>query len=304
MNIACATDGNYLPHCAIMLQTLLGQTSKPDDLHVFLIIDNVNSEQFNRVVPYLFDLLPSLSILRVDPACLSDFPVFGHATVATYFRLLLPGLLPAEVDRVIFIDSDTVVTSCLDPLWNLPLAGKALAAVPDHWISCRDQKHSLGSYFNAGVLLIDLQRWRQAAVLERGGAFARAHPEALRYWDQDVLNHVFQHDWLPMGHRWNACPHLFGLLPEFSLDPQQLSTSEQEAINDPAIVHFAGGGGRVKPWNARCLHPLRHHYLQARSLTPWASQPLEDTPPPPWRQLWDQTLFRAKCKARRLLGSA
>lgn len=287
-----------------MLQTLLRQTSKPDDLQVFLIIDNVSSEQFNRVVPYLFDLLPSLSILRVDPACLSPFPVFGHATVATYFRLLLPGLLPAEVERVIFIDSDTVVTSSLEPLWNLPLSGKALAAVPDHWISCRDQNHPLGSYFNAGVLLIDLRRWRQAAVLERGGAFARAHPEALRYWDQDVLNHVFQHDWLPMGHRWNACPHLFGLLPEFSLDSQQLSASEQEAIRDPAIVHFAGGGGRVKPWNARCLHPLRHHYLQARSLTPWAAQPLDDAPPPPWRQFWDQTLFRAKCKARELLGSA
>lgn len=303
MNIACATDGNYLPHCAIMLQTLLRQTTKPADLHVFLIIDNVTPDQFNRVIPYLFALLPSLSILRVDPSCLDHFPVFGHATVATYFRLLLPGLLPAEVDRVIFIDADTVVTADLEPLWNLPLEGKALAAVPDHWLSCREQNHPVGSYFNAGVLLIDLARWRQAGVLERGGAFAKAHPQALRYWDQDVLNHVFQDDWLAMGHRWNACPHLFGLLPDFRLDPETLSTSEQHAIAEPAIVHFAGGGRRVKPWNAHCQHPLRHHYLQARSQTPWACQPLDDAPPPKWRQIWDQSVFRAKCQARRLIGS-
>lgn len=304
MNIACATDGNYLPHCAIMLQTLLRHAEHPEALHVYLIIDNVSPQQFNAVVPYLYELLPSLSVLSVDPAGLADFPVFGHATVATYFRLLLPGLLPEELERVLFIDADTVVTASLDPLWSLSLEGKALAAVPDHWLSCREQNHPVGSYFNAGVLLIDLKRWRQADVLSQGAAFARAHPEALRYWDQDVLNHVFQGDWLALGHRWNACPHLFGLLPDFSLDPADLSASEQEAIDHPAIVHFAGGGGRVKPWNARCQHPLRHHYLQARSLTPWASQPLDEAPPPRWRQLWQQTLFRAKCQARRLLTPA
>ncbi|MFN9643544.1 MAG: glycosyltransferase family 8 protein [Cyanobacteriota bacterium] len=302
MKIVCATDGNYLPHCAIMLQSLLRHAANPQDLQVYLIIDNVSSEQFNRVIPYLHSLLPSLSILRVDPACLGFFPVFGHATVATYFRLLLPGVLPAELKRVLFIDADTVVTANLEPLWNLSLEGKALGAVPDHWLSCQEQDHPVGSYFNAGVLLIDLERWRQADVLERGGAFARAHPEALRYWDQDVLNHVFQHDWLPIGHRWNACPHLFGLLPDFSLDSQHLSASEQEAIADPAIIHFAGGGGRVKPWNAHCIHPRRHHYLEARALTPWGDEPLDDAPPSRWRQIWDDTLFRAKCRARRLLA--
>lgn len=285
-----------------MLQSLLRHMAAAEALRVFLIIDNVTPQAFELVIPYLFQSLPSLSILRANPEALQEFPVDGHATVATYFRLLLPTLLPAEIDRVIFIDSDTVVMADLWDLWKQPLQGKALGAVPEHIISCRGHGYTFGEYFNAGVMLIDLQRWREADLLNRGGAFARANPHRLRHWDQDVLNHVFLHDWLPIQDRWNACPHLFGLLPEASLAPEDLTASEQEAIRNPAIVHFAGGGGLVKPWNARCQHPLRHQYLSVRSGTPWASMPLDDAPPPQWRQMWDGALFRAKCQARQLMG--
>jgi lipopolysaccharide biosynthesis glycosyltransferase len=285
-----------------MLQSLLSQTAEAEKLRVFLIIDNVSSQAFKLVVPHLYQILPSLSILRADPTCLNNFPVNGHASVATYFRLLLPSLLPAEIDRVLFIDADTVVTADLQELWHQPLQGKALGAVPEHISSCRDHNYTFGDYFNAGVMLVDLQRWRQADVLSRGSEFARANADRLRHWDQDVLNHVFLNDWLPIKDRWNACPHLFGLLPDISLAPEDLTRFEQEAIQNPAIIHFAGGGGLVKPWNARCLHPLRHHYLKVRSLTPWSSQPLDDAPPPKWRQIWDESFFRAKCRARQLMG--
>jgi len=299
MQIVCATDGNYLPHCAIMLQTLRDHTANLDGLKVYLIIDNVSPMQFDACMPYLYRLIPSLSILRADPEQVRDFPVNGHATVATYFRLLLPGLLPQECKRAIFIDSDSVVTASLEPFWQLPLQGKALAAAPEHWISCRDHGYRHGHYFNAGVMLVDLERWRQADVLGRGALYAQANPDRMRHWDQDVLNHVFQDDWLSAGERWNACPHLFGLLGGFSCDPNDLSSTEAEAIRDPAIVHFAGPGP-VKPWNARCRHPLRHHYLKARAHTPWAHQPLVDAPPPRLQRLWERARQGSLRRLRRL----
>jgi lipopolysaccharide biosynthesis glycosyltransferase len=302
MNVVCATDGNYLRHCVIMLQTLLDTAAHPETVRIYLIIDNVSQEQFNTCIPFLYTKTEHLSILRADPSQVEAFPVNGHATVATYFRLLLPGLLPEQCRRAIFIDSDAVVCSNLEPLWQMPLEGKALAAVPEHWPSCRDHGYHHGHYFNAGVMLLDLERWRQSDVLGRGAAFARANPHRLRHWDQDVLNHVFEDDWLTIGERWNACPHLFGLMPEYSLADEDLTASEKEAINDPAIVHFSGPGP-VKPWNARCRHPLRHHYLQARSQMPWADQPLDDAPPPRLQRLWGEAMFRTKSSVKRLIES-
>jgi len=286
-----------------MLESLVVHGGANNDLRVFLIIDKVPQDTYKIAIPFLHELVPSLSILRAHLEPVRNFPVNGHASVATYFRLLLPDLLPAEVTRVIFIDSDAIVHSSLEPLWNLSLEGKSLGAVPDHWLSCRDHGYVHGNYFNAGIMLIDLDRWRQTDVLGIGAAFARANPDRLRHWDQDVLNHVFQDDWLAIGERWNACPHLFGLLPGFSLDPDQLSETEKRAIADPAIIHFAGPGP-VKPWNSRCMHPFRHLYREAKARTPWAKVPLDETPPPEVLRLWNRAVFRTKSGIRRWLSSS
>jgi lipopolysaccharide biosynthesis glycosyltransferase len=299
MNIVCATDGNYLPHCAAMLQSLVAN-AEDNEINIYLILDNVSTEVLVKSIEYLWQICPALNILKADPSDVVGFPVNGHATVATYFRLLLPGLLPSKLNRVIFIDSDAIVTTNLNELWNTPLHGKALAAVPDHWLSCRDHGYVHGEYFNAGIMLIDLERWRSTDILDKGRSFALANPHRLRHWDQDVLNHVFKDDWVTIGERWNACPHLYGLLPEYNLDPDQLTISEKAAISDPAIIHFAGPGP-IKPWNARCLHPLKHHYLQAKSKTPWADQPLDDLPPTKLVRLRKEVIFKAKTKLKGLL---
>jgi lipopolysaccharide biosynthesis glycosyltransferase len=299
MHIVCATDGNYMRHCIAMLQSLRKHNPDPD-LHVHLIFDNANPETLSLAVAHMRSLLPSFSLLQANSKPLDGFPVNGHATVATYFRLLLPELLPHSVNRVIFIDADTIVTDNLSPLWQMELHGHALAAVPEHRLSCKDHGHEFGSYFNAGVMLVDLDQWRQSNLLERGRRFANNNPDKMRHWDQDVLNHVFANDWLAISDRWNACPHLFGLTREYDDYDYQFTAEEKGAMANPAIVHFAGPGP-VKPWNARCQHIFRSRYLEAKAETPWASIALDDVPAPAWRQALDKKVFRIKCLLRRKL---
>ena len=298
MDVVCATDGNYLPHCVAMLQSLWSQHKDPN-LRVYLIYDNASTEVITKALDHLHSTLPSISLIKASAEPLEGFPVNGHATVATYFRLLVPELLPMSVKRVIFIDSDTIITSSLTELWQLPLQGKALAAVPEHELACHDHGYQHGEYFNAGIMLIDLEKWRSSDIINLGRIFAREHPDRMRHWDQDVLNHVFYGDWLAIGDRWNACPHLFGLTHGYD-DSYSYSPSEKLAISDPAIVHFAGPGP-VKPWNARCRHPLKQSYLEAKAETPWANQPLDDRPPPWIIDFYQKNLFRVKCKLRKLV---
>lgn len=280
-----------------MLSTLRHFNQDPD-LHVYLIFDNVDAKDLSLAVSHLGKILPGFSFIQASSKPLEGFPVNGHATVATYFRLLLPELLPMSVNRVIFIDSDTVITDSLGSLWNLDLQGKSIAAVAEHRISCKDHGHEFGSYFNAGIMLADLQKWRQSSLLERGRTFANAHPDRMRHWDQDVLNHVFKNDWIAIPDRWNACPHLFGLTPEYKDYDYVFTDDEREAQSNPAIVHFAGPGP-VKPWNSQCKHIYKDHYLAAKADTPWASTPLEDIPPHPWLLAINKAVFQAKCFVRR-----
>lgn len=296
MEIVCATDGHYLRHVVAMLESLWLHNPSPD-LRVYLIFDSVEPEELGKAASHLRQRLPHLCLLQASSQSLDGFPVNGHATVATYFRLLLPELLPHAVERVIFVDADTVVTASLSELWDIPLQDRMLAAVPEHRLSCHDHGYRFGEYFNAGVMLIDLDRWRRSELLSRGREFAIQHPDRLRHWDQDILNHVFAGQWLPLADRWNACPHLFGLTPGYDIAVYGRTPAEEEAIAAPGIVHFAGPG-RIKPWNALCTHPFRDHYRQVKALTPWASMPLDERPPPPWKQRLDQLIFQTKCRLK------
>lgn len=282
-----------------MLQSLWEHN--PDaNMHVYLIYDNVDSYKLSLAAGYLHAMLPGLSLMQASSKPLVGFPVSGHGSVAAYFRLLLPTMLPMSVERFIFIDADTIVLDNLSPLWELSLQGRALAAVAEHRLSCQDHGYEFGRYFNSGIMLVDLNKWRQSDLLKRGLRFAIQNPERLRHWDQDVLNYVFKDDWLSIPDRWNACPHLFGLSKDYDAIGYNLNSDEQEAFTNPAIVHFAGPGP-IKPWNARCQHPLKQKYLDAKAKTPWASTPLDDMPPHPWLLATKKAVFQAKCFVRRNL---
>lgn len=301
MNIVCAVDNNYLRHCAAMLHSL-AQKNPGHHLAVYVIHGDLDPAERAKFVGFVGQFLPSLSLLQADASVLAGFPVSGHVTVSTYFRLLLPTLLPAGLQRVLFIDSDTIITDSLGELWELPLAGHALAAVPEHRRSCADHGYVFGDYFNAGMMLVDLDRWRQAQLIERGRVFATANPHRLRHWDQDVLNHVFESQWLPVGDRWNACPHLYGLTGGYDLSRDKLTAAEIEAIDRPAIIHYAGPG-KVKPWHYHCRHPWRDSYREHSAATPWAQEPLLEQPPAWPIRVWQEGVFRVKCQAKALLGS-
>jgi lipopolysaccharide biosynthesis glycosyltransferase len=297
MNIVCTTDGNYLRHCVAMLESLWEHNPEAD-MHVYLIYDNVDSHKLSLAAGYLHSFLPGLSLMQASAKPLTGFPVSGHGSVAAYFRLLLPAMLPMSVERFVFIDADTIVVDSISPLWELPLEGRALAAVGEHRLSCQDHGYEFGGYFNSGIMVVDLNKWRQSDLLERGRRFASENPGRLRHWDQDVLNHVFEADWLPLPDRWNACPHLFGLCRDYDAIGYKFNAAEKEAYSNPAIIHFAGPGP-IKPWNAQCQHPLKGKYLEAKAKTPWSKTPLDDMPPPPWRRSMTQLVFQAKCFVRR-----
>ncbi|MEI6615712.1 MAG: glycosyltransferase family 8 protein [Cyanobium sp. ELA507] len=281
MNIVCTIDNNYVRHCAVMLRTL--RDGNPgDNLRVYIVHQALDPQERAKLVGYLGSFLPSVSFLQVEPDLLEGFPVFGHISIATYFRLLLPSILPPAMDRVLFIDCDVVVNGSLQELWATPLENRPLAAASDRNLPMQRQRLEMADdapYFNAGMMLINLEAWRREEVLSRGLAYAQENSHKLSNWDQDVLNHLFEKQALIVHQRWNAQSHLWGLDPNWLQEQGGLTLEEQEAHDNPAVIHFAGGGF-AKPWNHRCPHPWKDRYREVQAMTPWANVPLEDLPNP------------------------
>ena len=202
---------------------------------------------------------------------LKDKGCCEYTSYATYARIFIPALIPGN-ERIIYLDGDTLVNGSLQELLAVPMSGKALGFAVD-CVPCsfkkflnipRDQP-----YYNAGVMLIDPEAWREKKCTERFiDELEHAHGPVV-LGDQDIYPRVFPEEIALLPPKWNVISHFFlfsywgfklvvGGKKNILFSPGQYD----EAKNDPRIFHFLGNTlGR--PWYTSSKHPLRDLYRRA-----------------------------------------
>lgn len=212
--------------------------------------------------------------LEVDAALLDGFPLSERFPVEAWYRVVLPTLL-FNVDRVLWLDADTLVRGDIEPLWSTNLGGAPLAACPNpilygfQSLIARLGVRDRSLYFNSGVMLMNLKRMRDEGYRSTLLALGREHFQYIRFADQDVLNAAYAHRYLKLHMRWNVLTHAYINIPETR---RVFGKSAMEsALREPQILHFTGSP-RHKPWAYSCGHPFQDLYLQHRAAAGW---PLE-----------------------------
>lgn len=178
-----------------------------------------------------------------------------HLTVETYYRLFLEMAFDETVKRVVYLDADLVVLGDLSQLAAVDLGGKTIGAIVDIYVrrwgkgggALRGETTDDNPYFNAGVLVIDLDAWRTRQVQPRALDFLASNRDRILFHDQDALNAVLADDWKALDPRWNRMTHYWEQRRDGTLPFSQETIA---SLHDPFIVHFATGS---KPW-----HGFRH----------------------------------------------
>lgn len=193
---------------------------------------------------------------RFEFHCVDDRMLAGvqshlkHISVATYYRLLIPGIL-ADFPKCLYLDGDICVPGDVAELLEFPLkAGEYVAGVVAfEGATTRHRRQrlatlgikDLNTYVNAGVLLMNLDAIRADNVPARWLDLAR-HDFPLQ--DQDVINVAcFDHIRL-LPPKFNAMPPLYAR-SEKALARVYGMANVKEGKNNPAIIHFAN---QFKPW--------------------------------------------------------
>lgn len=205
-----------------------------------------------------------------------SLPVDGRLHTVMYARLLLPELLPEGIERVVYLDCDTLVVSPIEVLADHDMDGMPIAAVSDalklYNMMGRDMRAKAGlfdpaqDYFNSGVLLIDMEKFAAADPAAQLKAFKTSGLLEKLYFDQDMLNLIFKDRWYKLDWRFNVTdPHI----------------SHQAMA--PHIVHYTG---KVRPWHLYShvafrrtyrhvmTNELFYRYLRHRWLRYWQTLPL------------------------------
>jgi len=268
LHVACAADERYVGHCAAMLHSLLVEHPRDDVIVHFLHAPSFDRDDRDLLVAHIERHAGTAVLHPIADAKIDGLPAIPGIPRVMWYRVFLPELLP-DVDRVLYLDADTIVVDDLRPLWREPLAGAYVAAVTNV-LEGGYARHpaELGlpagqPYFNSGVLLFNLDEMRRGGCTDAIVRYAR--DKRLRWPDQDALNVVLGERCLALHPRWNCMNSLF-MLPE--ANAVFGAAVVDDACARPAIVHFEGPAV-TKPWHYLSKHAYRLSYVGHREATPW-----------------------------------
>ncbi|MGO1296237.1 MAG: glycosyltransferase family 8 protein [Vibrio sp.] len=296
INIVLCSDENYAPYCAVVIASALENTKNPEKFRFHIITSNLQHQTIVKLDSLVASYGSNVHIHDADISFFSEINIdLGRFGIGTLLRLFMDRYLPEEYEKVIYLDCDLLILGDLAKLWCCDLESKGLGAVSDLCGPTTFAKRR-SPYFNAGVLLIDLQQWKANDIAIRAVNFLSDETHDIKYLDQDALNHLYSGQWTELDLCWNVQPAIYSAYEkDFDyLDASQVS----EVIAKPAIIHFIGP---IKPWHAQCTHPLQDLFLHFSTLTGWPMTPSQVRQPLDWSEKVARFLKLPKIVRRRKL---
>lgn len=260
--VGCATDRKFVDPTCAMLSSL---DDNADLAGAVVLVADFGLDEHDRTLlrdsaGQLGSAMRFVPLDRASPKIVV-LPAFD-LPLPLLGRLVLPREIAEPNARLLLIDSDMVVNHSLRPLFEMDMLGRPLAAVQDPLMTIEYRHHRKPgpSYFNAGLMLLDVDRFNAQGVGEAAMRQLAAYERRPIYLDQCALNDVLAGNWLELDRQWN--------LFQTGYDPHM----ERPAYDAARIIHFAG----PKPWEVD-FHPAtpvwNHHATRAQQKrTAWQTR--------------------------------
>ena len=189
-----STDQNYCMHLGISLTSLLENNKKFNNIIIYIIekdIDDKNKSILLDIVNKYNRKIKFISFNKVENRIKIDLT--NSKSKSIYARLFISNLIPESVEKILYLDCDTIVDKSLYELWNLDIEDCYVAGVQD--IVPNKYKDMIGmsesdKYINSGVLLINLRLWRKITIEDKFLKFIELHNGEVPHHDQGIINGV------------------------------------------------------------------------------------------------------------------
>ncbi len=270
-HIAFVGTANYLQHTGVTMTSIL--LSNPNMIFSFhLFINGIENEDKRKLQQLALQTKSGLSLYYVDDGAFQDM-LLPDGVASCFYRFVIPSVLWKEqVKRVLCLDSDLMCQGNLRTFMEMDLEGKLMAGVEDTSPEIAEKcKRRVGTqeYFNAGVMLIDIDPWMKEKIGEKAAEMAIERVRSgAKYTshDQDIFNILLDGKFKLAERKYNYI---------YNLEVRGLFKHQPPLIYDSGavLVHFAA---YVKPWRTwvQAL-PGVQKYNEYRLGSLWKECPLE-----------------------------
>jgi lipopolysaccharide biosynthesis glycosyltransferase len=242
MNIVFCANLKYLIKTGVVITSILFNNPK-ESFNFYIFSADISLEDL-KIFEKLKKRFPNFSVqlITVDNSSFKDLPInLSHISLETYFRWLIPQYLANE-DKALYIDVDTIVLGNLQSLYNIDLTNNFVAAASELYADQINYKEQIGLhkndlYVNAGVLLMNLDLWRQEKLASKLFEKAFEIGQKATYMDQDILNIICQN-------------RIKEISPKFNYTMAWIKAKTLK-LKDIVIIHYTGN---KKPWGYKKVH--------------------------------------------------
>ena len=263
IHLGIAFDENYLTPFYALLTSIVENNSR-NKIIIHAIITGVSEQKQEEIRKYLnTHINGEIHYYEIDQDTVSKFVLVSKWTPAVYYRLFFPLIIPQDIERLLYIDTDTLVVNDLSGLYTENLNTYPVGAIYDNYVKTAQQLgiEQEGNYFNSGVLLIDLPKWRGQEISEKTMRFLSEYPEKIKFVDQDALNAVLKNNWKKLDSKYNTM---------YSVIPEDIKKNDlKNFLKDKVIIHFT----LQRPWNILCKNRYRNLYFEYLKRSPARDRP-------------------------------
>lgn len=280
INVALSADRNYCKLLATAMVSLFENNHETESITVYCLLFKPGKDYINEIINLGKRYRRNIIVIETCKTC-EKHRFWEQSEDGRYVRLLLPKLLD-RVDKVLYLDCDVMIRRNLKDLFSIDISQYYHAAVLDTVRkNARMEAYidNLDTYFNSGVMLINLKKWREDDLVGKFKHFKLLHSDKGIYRDQRVLNGTTASNFLILPPSYNFMPEFYQFtakqIKEIAGTNQFYSQEEiDSSMKNPHIVHFSGRS-IDRPWYSNSHHKYTEEYRSYMNLCSFTSYKLK-----------------------------
>lgn len=282
MNILYTLNDKFVPQVAAGICSVCENNKDIDEINFYLISKEITDENKKKLVE--FGKQYNRNVIIKELGNIKQYFDFEFDTTGwnsiVLARLILDKFLPEKMEKVLYLDGDTIVRGSLKELWNTDIEDYVIGASIEPTVD-KDRKKNLGlelkPYYNAGVLLVNLKKWKQINAGKIILDYYKKNNGKLFANDQDAINGSLSDNILTILPKYNFYnifyQYPYNFLKKLMKPVEYIDKDDfEKCVENPIIIHYLG---EERPWRTGNNHKYKDDYLKYLNKTPWKNQGME-----------------------------
>ncbi len=281
LNLLYQFNEKYVPYAGVSIYSALWNNKHMEKVCVYVLGENINDDSRSKLEQVISEFHREIIFVNTEALITKmksmDMPTY-RGSYAANMRLFLDEVLDTSIDRVLYLDADTIVNRRLDELFETDLEDKTIGMVLESLGASHKKQIELSideEYYNSGVILFDMEQWRNHNYSQKIAEHVRYKRNNYPAPDQDLLNVVCRGDIKRLDAKYNFQPvhAVFGdklflkvMHPEVYYSTEQLASSRKDIY----IYHCFRFIGEF-PWHENNVHPYGSVFDSYLKMSPWKS---------------------------------